>query len=178
MISLRQSTRFRPTDHSPMSIGRPANGRGGVQGQRRGFRWRPARGEHVIAVGPSVGVSFQAGKAVPDALQRSTSRLAGERPVALHDDRCAGWESVMTITTMATRDFSQDVGRAKRAAKAGPVCITDRGKPAHVRLSVEDDRRLAAKGRSPAEALSMPGLADIDVDPPPARIGAPPPDLS
>lgn len=84
----------------------------------------------------------------------------------------------MTITTVTSRELNQDVGGAKRAAKSGPVFITDRGKPAHVLLSIEDYRRLAGKGRSLAEALSMPGLADIDFDPPRVRIGAPPPDLS
>ncbi len=59
-----------------------------------------------------------------------------------------------------------------------PLAITDRGKPAHVLLSIEDYRRLAGQGRSLAEALSMPGLADIDFDPPGVRIEAPPPDLS
>lgn len=84
----------------------------------------------------------------------------------------------MTITTVTSRELSQDVGRAKRAVKSGPVFITDRGKPAHVLLSIEDYQRLAGKGRSLTEALSMPGLADIDFDPPRVRIGTPPPDLS
>ena len=84
----------------------------------------------------------------------------------------------MTITTVTSRELNQDVGRAKRAAKSGPVFITDRGKPAHVLLSIEDYQRLAGKGRSLTEALSMSGLADIDFDPPRVRIGTPPPDLS
>ena len=84
----------------------------------------------------------------------------------------------MTITTVTSRELNQDVGRAKRAAKSGPVFITDRGKPAHVLLSIEDYQRLAGKGRSLAEALSMRGLADIDFDPPLARVEAAAPDLS
>ena len=84
----------------------------------------------------------------------------------------------MIITTVTSRELNQDVGRAKEAAKSGPVFITDRGKPAHVLLSIEDYRRLAGQGRSLVEALSMPGLADIDFDPPGVRIEAPPPDLS
>ena len=44
----------------------------------------------------------------------------------------------MTTTTLSSRELNQDVGRAKRAARLGPVFITDRGRPAHVLLSIED----------------------------------------
>ena len=43
----------------------------------------------------------------------------------------------MTITTVTSRELNHDIGRAKKAAKSGPVFITDRGKPAHVLLSIE-----------------------------------------
>ena len=76
----------------------------------------------------------------------------------------------MNITSVTSRELNQDVARAKRAARSGPVFITDRGKPAHVLLSIEDYRRLAGQGRSLLETLSMPGLADIDMDPRRARI--------
>ena len=33
----------------------------------------------------------------------------------------------MTITTLSSRQFNQDAGGAKKAAKKGPVFITDRG---------------------------------------------------
>jgi len=84
----------------------------------------------------------------------------------------------MTITTVTSRELNQDVARAKKAAKSGPVFITDRGKPAHVLLSIEDYRQLTGQRRSLADALSMPGLADIDFEPPRAGIEAPAPDLS
>ncbi len=84
----------------------------------------------------------------------------------------------MTITTVTSRELNQDIGRAKKAAKSGPVFITDRGKPAHVLLSIEDYRRLARQHRSLAEALSMPGLADIDFEPPRAGIESAKVDLS
>ena len=84
----------------------------------------------------------------------------------------------MIITTVTSRELNQDIGRAKRAARAGPVFITDRGKPAHVLLSIEDYRRLAGQGRSLADALSMPGLAGIDFDPPRVHLEIRPPDLS
>ena len=84
----------------------------------------------------------------------------------------------MTITTVTSRELNQNVTRAKKAAKSGPVFITDRGKPAHVLLSIEEYRRLTGQRRSLAEALSMPGLADIDFDPPRARIKVAAPDLT
>jgi prevent-host-death family protein len=65
---------------------------------------------------------------------------------------------------MTSRELNQDVGRAKRAAEQGPVFITDRGRPAHVLLSIDDYRRLAGSRPTLAEALAMPGFADVDLD--------------
>ncbi len=76
----------------------------------------------------------------------------------------------MTITTVTSRELNQDIARAKRAAKSGPVFITDRGRPAHVLLSIDDYQRLAGEGRSLVEALSMQGLAEIAFEPPRVRI--------
>ena len=84
----------------------------------------------------------------------------------------------MAVTTVTSRELNRDVARAKRAAKAGPVFITDRGRPAHVLLSIEDYRRLAGGRRSLLDALSMPGLADIDFEPPRAHIESPPAELA
>lgn len=79
----------------------------------------------------------------------------------------------MSATTVTSRELNQDVARAKRAAKSGPVFITDRGKLAHVLLSIEDYRRLTGKHRSIVESLSMPGLSDIDLKPPRLSINTP-----
>jgi prevent-host-death family protein len=75
----------------------------------------------------------------------------------------------MTITTLSSRELNQDVTRAKKATRDGPVFITDRGKPSHVLLSIEEYKRLAGNKRSLVDALSMPGLADIDVEFPRSR---------
>jgi prevent-host-death family protein len=72
----------------------------------------------------------------------------------------------ITITTLSSRKFNQDTGRAKKAALQGPVFITDRGKPAHVLLSIEEYQRLSGQRRNLVDALSMPGLAEIEFDPP------------
>ena len=68
------------------------------------------------------------------------------------------------MTTLTSRELNQDIGRAKREAKNGPVFITDRGKCAHVLLSIEEYERLTRPVRTLAEALYMPGVADIDID--------------
>ena len=78
----------------------------------------------------------------------------------------------MTITTLSSREFNQDASRAKKAASQGPVFITDRGRPAHVLLSIEDYRRLAGSHRKIADALAMPGIEDIEFDPPVVVIGS------
>jgi prevent-host-death family protein len=72
----------------------------------------------------------------------------------------------MPITTLSSREFNQDTGRAKKAAKRGPVLITDRGRPAHVLLTIEDYRKLTGAHRTICDMLAMPGGADIDFEPP------------
>lgn len=59
-------------------------------------------------------------------------------------------------TTLSSREFNQDTGKAKRAAHDGPVFITDRGRPSHVLMTVEEYRRLSGKGMSLAEAIGDP----------------------
>lgn len=84
----------------------------------------------------------------------------------------------MTITTLSSREFNQDTSRAKKAAAEGPVFITDRGKPAHVLLSIEEYRRITGQHRNIIEALSMPGLSEIDVEFPRSREPSKPADFS
>lgn len=84
----------------------------------------------------------------------------------------------MTITTLSSRELNQDVSRAKKAARNGPVFITDRGKPAHVLLSIEEYQRLTMQRRNIADSLAMPAVADIEFEPPRAVITSQPADLS
>ena len=84
----------------------------------------------------------------------------------------------MTITTISSREFNQAASEAKRAANIGPVFITDRGRPAHVLLSFEDYQRLTRQRRNIADALAMPGSADIEFDPPRVTIETRPADFS
>src|SRR6202034_984454 len=72
----------------------------------------------------------------------------------------------MAVTTLSSREFNQDTSRAKKAAQRGPVFITDRGRPAHVLLSIEEYQKLAGRSKTLAEALHMPGAAEIAFNPP------------
>ncbi|MFN7095964.1 MAG: type II toxin-antitoxin system Phd/YefM family antitoxin [Gammaproteobacteria bacterium] len=72
----------------------------------------------------------------------------------------------MSITTISSREFNQDVSKAKRVASKGPVFITDRGHPAHVLLTMEEYEKLIETKESIIELLAMPDVADIDFEPP------------
>ncbi len=72
----------------------------------------------------------------------------------------------MPITTLSSREFNQHTSRAKRAAKDGPVFIADRGKPVFVLLTIAEYEKLAGKEKNILELLAMPGIADIDFEPP------------
>jgi prevent-host-death family protein len=69
----------------------------------------------------------------------------------------------MTITTVSSRQFNQDASKAKRAAAAGPVIITDRGRPAHVLLTFDDYQKIAGSRGNIAEMLAMPAIDDIEL---------------
>ena len=75
----------------------------------------------------------------------------------------------IAITTLSSREFNQDRGRAKRAARKGPVFITNRGEPSFVLLTADEYRKLTGKRESIAELLAMPGMEDIDFEPPRMR---------
>ena len=72
----------------------------------------------------------------------------------------------MRITSVTSREFNRDVSKAKRDAATGPVLITDRGRAAHVLLTIEDYLKITGKEESIVELLAMPEAADIDFEPP------------
>ena len=85
----------------------------------------------------------------------------------------------MAITTLSSREFNQDTGRAKLAARKGPVYITDRGRPAHVLLTFEDYQRLVGGQNSIIDLLGLPpGVEDAALESPRPRDPAEPADLS
>ncbi|MDP2171691.1 MAG: type II toxin-antitoxin system prevent-host-death family antitoxin [Rhodocyclaceae bacterium] len=84
----------------------------------------------------------------------------------------------MTITTLSSREFNQDASKAKKSAKAGPVIITDRGRPAHVLLTFDEYKKITGGQTKIADLLAMPGIADIELDIPQMRDLARPADFS
>ena len=76
----------------------------------------------------------------------------------------------MSIHTVPSRDFSRDLGAAKRLTATGPVFITDRGKPTFAFFKIEDHYKLSGKtNASIVDLLALPG-DDIAFDPPRADI--------
>ena len=75
----------------------------------------------------------------------------------------------MTITTLSSRQFNQDASKAKKAAKAGPVIITDRGKPAHVLLTFTEYKKITGGRTKIADLLAMPDIDDVDFATPQLR---------
>jgi hypothetical protein len=84
----------------------------------------------------------------------------------------------MTITTLSSRKFNQDASKAKKSALAGPVFITDRGRPAHVLLTFAEYKKITGGYTKIADLLAMPGIEDIELDIPQLRDLARPADLS
>ena len=82
------------------------------------------------------------------------------------------------VTTVSSREFNQDTGRAKRAARRGPVVITDRGRPSHVLLTFEEYNRLASRGHNVIDLLGAPvGIEDVELEIPTLRDPARPAEL-
>lgn len=71
----------------------------------------------------------------------------------------------MSVTTLSSREFNQDASGAKKAAKDGPVFITDRGRPAHVLLTIEDYQKMIGGAASIVDMLAMPGAEDVTFEP-------------
>jgi prevent-host-death family protein len=83
-----------------------------------------------------------------------------------------------SVTRVSSREFNQDTGRAKRAARRGPVVITNRGRPSHVLLTFEEYNRLASRGLNVIDLLGMPaGIEDAALEMPDLRDPARPADL-
>ncbi|MFP5451067.1 MAG: type II toxin-antitoxin system Phd/YefM family antitoxin [Thermoleophilia bacterium] len=65
---------------------------------------------------------------------------------------------------MTSREFNHDAGGAKRAAEAGPVYITDRGRPAHVLLTYEAYEALLGGSSRLLDRLAEPaGVEDVEL---------------
>jgi hypothetical protein len=74
------------------------------------------------------------------------------------------------MPTLTSREFNQDVARAKRAAENGPVIITDRGRPAWVLMRHDAYQRLVGRGLGIRDLLAHPESEDVAFEPP--RLGS------
>ncbi|MFN0100508.1 MAG: type II toxin-antitoxin system Phd/YefM family antitoxin [Bryobacteraceae bacterium] len=83
----------------------------------------------------------------------------------------------MAITILSSRPFNRDTSGAKKAAKDGPVFITDGGKPRHVPLNIEEYRRLTCSHQKIADLLTMPSIEGIELEIPHPRDLSRPADL-
>jgi PHD/YefM family antitoxin component YafN of YafNO toxin-antitoxin module len=70
----------------------------------------------------------------------------------------------MAITTLSSREFNQNASAAKKAAENGPVFITDRGRTAHVLLTITEYQKITHTGKSILDLLAMPEGVDICED--------------
>ena len=68
------------------------------------------------------------------------------------------------MTTLSSREFNQNVTKAKKASLKGPVFITDRGAVSHVLLSIDEYQKIMPEEGSILELLSMPEAADIELE--------------
>ena len=68
---------------------------------------------------------------------------------------------------MTSREFNHNTGRAKKAARSGPVYVTDRGEPSFVLLSYDRYRELVSGSSTLIETLCRtPGVGEVEFDPP------------
>lgn len=68
------------------------------------------------------------------------------------------------MTTLSSRQFNQDTGAAKKQAANGPVFITDRGRPAHVLLTIEEYEKIKQKRMTLLEAVAEDNGGDFEFD--------------
>ncbi|WP_022951216.1 type II toxin-antitoxin system Phd/YefM family antitoxin [Leucothrix mucor] len=72
---------------------------------------------------------------------------------------------------MTSREFNQDLGRAKRESLREPIIITDRGAPKHVLMSYEEYQLIIQKKPQSAYewlcSLEHADVSDIELDIPP-----------
>lgn len=66
--------------------------------------------------------------------------------------------------TMSAREFNQNTSGAKQAAEAGPLIITDRGKPAYVLMTHAEFERLGPQRKSVLAAIEQKGGPEYDFE--------------
>ncbi|NIJ19156.1 prevent-host-death family protein [Sphingomonas naasensis] len=69
------------------------------------------------------------------------------------------------MKVISSREFNQDVSAAKRMARLEPVFVTDRGRPTHVLMSIENFRQLSGQRESVVDLLAMPAAPQAELGP-------------
>lgn len=71
------------------------------------------------------------------------------------------------MKVITSREFNQDVSAAKRLARGEPVFVTDRGRPTHVLMSIDQFRAFTGQRESIVDLLALPaGSPDAELAPP------------
>lgn len=68
------------------------------------------------------------------------------------------------MKSVSSREFNQDVSRAKRLAATEPLFVTDRGKPTHVLLGIDGYRELLGRSDTLADLLESPDPIRVEPD--------------
>jgi antitoxin (DNA-binding transcriptional repressor) of toxin-antitoxin stability system len=89
------------------------------------------------------------------------------------------WSPHVTVTIISSGEINRHTSRSKKAARRGPVIITNRGRPAQVLLSIEQYHALTGSGstESIVDLLAMPGTQCTRFNPPRLSKPAKPADL-
>ncbi|MFQ3207060.1 MAG: hypothetical protein ACI9IT_001209 [Glaciecola sp.] len=69
----------------------------------------------------------------------------------------------MNIDTFTSRQFNQDPSSVKRAAKKGPIKITERGVVAYMMMSIEEYLEITGKTSTICDLLGAPDTAAIEL---------------
>ena len=73
------------------------------------------------------------------------------------------------MTTMSSREFNQDAGKANVWLCKALCLLQNRGRLAHVLLTIEEYQKITATHRNMADMLGCPESAEIDLSRPPYR---------
>jgi prevent-host-death family protein len=68
------------------------------------------------------------------------------------------------MSVVSMREFNQNSSGVVRAASKAPVFLTNRGKPTHVVMSIEDYERSHGQPKSILDTLRQPGGPEYDFE--------------
>jgi prevent-host-death family protein len=75
------------------------------------------------------------------------------------------------MSVVSMRQYNQDSSGVVRAASEAPVFLTNRGKPTHVVMSIEEYERGHGRPKSILDTLRQPGGPEYDFEFEPPKLG-------